>query len=239
MSPAARYLAPRPPSDPFWRYRLASRAAALGGAALLVSIAVPAAAQAAPTIAAASPCVRYVGTKPPAPSLGVLTSGWGPNSPLSFSFAGVNVGSGTTDPTGAFNTGAAPFTPPKPKHNLQTVTLSAQDAAGNTATAQVKLVKLVVTVPKGRFKPSRRVKYRAFGFAPGKKLFLFVRRGGKTLKRVPLGRTKGACGLLTKKLPLMPLAHPKAGVYDFWYSHSKRYSKQTRIYRYKIQIFPA
>jgi hypothetical protein len=239
MSPAARYLAPRPPSDPFWRYRLTSRAAALGGAALLVSIAAPASAAAAPVVAAASPCVRYVGTKPPSPSLGVVTSGWAANTPLSFSFAGANVGSGTTDPTGAFTTGATPFTPPKPKRNLQTVTLSAQDGAGNTASAQVKLVKLGVTVPKGRFKPSRRVKYRAFGFAPGRRLYLFVRRGGETKKRVLLGRTKGDCGLLTKKLPLMPLKHPKAGVYDFWYSHSKRYSKQTRIYRYKIQIFPA
>jgi hypothetical protein len=218
---------------------LARRVAALGGAALLVSIAAPASAQAAPAVASVTPCVRYVGTTPPAPSLGVVASGWLANDPLTFTFAGQNVGSGTADATGAFSTGTSPFTPPTAQKNIQTVTLTAQDTAGNSASAQVRFVRLGVTVPHGRFRPSKKVKYRAFGFAPGKRIYLFVRRGGKTKGRFLLGKAKGDCGLLTKKLRFMPLRHYKPGVYEFWYSHSKRYSTKTRIYRYKIRIFPA
>jgi hypothetical protein len=218
---------------------LARRVAALGGAALLVSIAAPASAQAAPAVASVTPCVRYVGTNPPAPTLGVVASGFPANAPLSISFAAQPVAAVTADATGAFSTGTSPFTPPVTRKNLETVTLAAQDNAGNTATAQVQFVRLGVIVPHGRFRPSKKVKYRAFGFAPGKRIYLFVRRGGKTRGRFSLGKAKGDCGLLTKKMRFMPLKHYTPGVYEFWYSHSKRYSTKTRIYRYKIRIFPA
>lgn len=229
----------RPDTDVLWRYRLASRRTALGGAALLLSLAAPATAVADPAVAPSSSCVRYVDTSPPAPTLGVVSSGWAAGVPLTFKLGGQTVGSGTTDATGAFSTGAEPFTPPAPKGNLQTVPLTAEDGAGAVATTQVRLVRLIVTVPGGRSKPSRLVKYRAFGFAPGKRLYLFVRRGGKTRGRFLLGRTKGDCGLLTRKMRFMPLRTYKPGLYEFWFSHSKTYSKSTRIYRYTIQIFPA
>ena len=218
---------------------MAGRRTALGGAALLISIAAPASAVADPAVAPSTPCVRYVDTAPPAATLGVVSSGWAANTPLSFTLNGRSVGSGTTDGTGAFSTGADPFTPPEPKGNLQTVPLTAADGSGAAATSQVKLVRLIVTVPTGRYKPSKKVKYRAFGFAPGKRLYLFVRRGGKTKGRFLLGRTKGDCGLLTKRMRFMPLRKYSPGLYEFWFSHSKKYSKQTRIYRYTIQIFPA
>jgi hypothetical protein len=214
---------------------LASRRTALGGAVLLLSIAAPATAVAAPAVAPVTPCIRYVETIPPAATLGVVTSGWAANTPLSFALKGRAVGSGTTDATGAFSTGQQPFTPPEPKGNLQTVALTAQDAAGTVATTQVKLARLIVTVPS-RAKPSKRVKYRAFGFAPHKRLYLFVRHSGKTKKRILLGKTKGDCGLLTKKLRYMPLKNYTSGLYEYWFSHSKTYSKATRIYRFTIQI---
>jgi hypothetical protein len=214
---------------------LASRRTALGGAVLLISIAAPTSAVAAPAVAPATQCIRYVATAPPAATLGVVTSGWAANTPLTFALKGKPVGSGTTDGTGAFSTGQQPFTPPAPKGNLQTVALTARDAAGTAATTQVKLARLIVTVPK-KARPSKVVKYRAFGFAPRKRLYLFVRHDGKTKKRILLGRTKGDCGVLTRKLRYMPLKSYSSGLYEFWFSHSKRYSKATRIYRYTIQI---
>ena len=217
---------------------MAARRTALGGAALLISIAAPATAVADPVIAPSPPCVRYVETAPPAATLGLKSSGWAANSPLTFKLAGQSVGSGTTDATGAFdNTLAQHFTPPEPKGNLQTVALTAEDGTGTVATTQVKLVRLIVTVPNGRFKPSKKVAYKAFGFAPDTNLYLFVRRGHKTKGRFLLGRTKGDCGLLTKKMRFMPLRHYTPGLYEFWFSHSKTYSTKTRIYRYTIQIF--
>jgi hypothetical protein len=216
---------------------LAARRTALGGAALLLTIAAPATAVADPTVAPSSPCVRFVETAPPAATLGVLSSGWAANTPLSFKMAGQSVGSGTTDAAGGFDGRAQPFTPPEPKGNLQTVALTAEDGTGAVATTQVQLVRLIVTVPNGRYRPSKKVTYKAFGFAPGKKLYLFVRRGHKTKGRFLLGRTKGDCGLLTKKMRFMPLRKYTPGLYEFWFSHSKTYSTKTRIYRYTIQIF--
>jgi hypothetical protein len=216
---------------------LAARRTALRGAALLVSLAAPATAVADPAVAPSSPCVRYVETAPPAATLGVVSSGWAADTPLTFKLAGQSVGSGTTDAAGGFDGRAQPFTPPEPKGNLQTVALTAEDGSGAVATAQVKLVRLIVTVPTGRYRPSKKVTYKAFGFAPDKKLYLFVRRGGKTKGRFLLGRTRTDCGLLTKKMRFMPLRKYKPGLYEFWFSHSKTYSTKTRIYRYTIQIF--
>jgi hypothetical protein len=213
-----------------------SRRLALGGAVLLLSAVAPASALAAPTVASSVPCVRYIGTNPPAPTLGVSASGWSALTPLTFTLGSASLGTGTTDATGAFSTGGSPFTPPEPKGNLQTMTLTAADATGAQATAKVRVVRLIVTVPGGKHKPSARVKYRAFGFAPGKKLYLFVRRGNKTKGRFTLGKPHGDCGLLTAKMRFMPLKRYSAGVYEFWFSHSKVYSRATRIYSYKIAI---
>jgi hypothetical protein len=214
---------------------VASRRLALGGAALLLSVAAPSAALAAPTVSSSAPCVRYIGTIPAQPTLGVAATGWGAVTPLTFSLGKTTLGTGTTDETGSFAT-STPFTPPEPKGNLQTMTLTAADGNGGTATSKVQVVRLIVTVPGGRHAPSAKVKYRAFGFMPHKKLYLFVRRGNKTKGRFVLGKPKGACGLLTTKMRFMPLKKYSAGVYEFWFSHSKTYSKATRIYSYKIQI---
>jgi hypothetical protein len=215
---------------------VAPRRLALGGAALLLSVVAPANALAAPAVSAKTPCIRYIGTNPPAPTLGVTATGWTAVAPLTFSLGSQAVGTATTDAAGTFDTGNAQFTPPEPKGNLQTMTLTAADGAGGTATSKVQVVRLIVTVPGGRHMPSAKVKYRAFGFVPHKKLYLFVRRGNKTKGRFVLGKPKGACGLLTTRMRFMPLKQYSAGVYEFWFSHSKTYSKATRIYSYKIQI---
>jgi hypothetical protein len=197
---------------------------------------------AAPTAASAAvvtptvPCVRYVPTTPPAATLGLSSSGWTPGAALTFRIDSQVLGTGTADAAGAFSNASAPFTPPEPKGNLQAVTLTADDGAGTTASSPLQIVRLIVTVPD-RAKPSKIVKYRAFGFQPGKKLYLFVRRGGKTKGRFLLGKPAGDCGLVTKKLRYMPLKRWSTGKYDYWYSQNKRYSEKTRIYGYQIRIF--
>jgi hypothetical protein len=216
---------------------LASRQTALGGAALFITLTAPAAASAAPVVAPTVPCVRYVGTVPPAATLGVASSGWTAGASLTFKVGEQTVGNGAADTTGAFSTGATPFTPPMPEGNLLSTTLTAVDnATGASATAPLQVVRLTVAVPD-RAKPSQKVRYRAFGFQPGKRLYLHVRRGSKTKGRFMLGKPSGECGRLTKRLRYMPLKRWSTGTYQFWYSQDKRYSKQTRIYGYSINIF--
>ena len=213
------------------------RRTALGSAALLTVLAAPASASAAPVVATTVPCVRFVDLDPSAAvsalaTLGVSTSGWSASTPLSFTVDGEPVGTGRADNLGAYNNQGGLFKPPEPKGNLQTSTL----AVNGAASTQFKIVRLTVQVP-ARAKPSKRVKYRVFGFQPGKRVYLFVRRGGKTKGRFTLGKPKGDCGTLTKKLRYMPLKRWRTGTYEYWYTQERKYSKSTRIYGYKLNIF--
>jgi len=187
----------------------------------------------AAAVAPTTPCVRYI---PGVPSLGLTAAGWAPGAALSFKVAGRSVGSGTADASGAFATPAlALFSPPPPKGNVQSVKLTATDGAGTTASHTIKLVRLTVDVP-ARAGVRQRVSYRAFGFLPGKRLYLFIRRNGKTKGRFVLGRPKGACGRLTKTLPYMPLKRWSAGSYEYLYLHSRKYRAKQVIYGYDLKI---
>lgn len=215
----------------------ARRRTALGGAALFTVLAAPAPASAAPMVQTTVPCVRFVDLDPsatvaPLPTLGVSTSGWAASTLLSFTVDGAVVGTGQADNLGAYNNQTGLFKPPEPKGNLQTSTLIVNGAA----TTQFRIVRLTVQVPS-RAKPSKRVKYRVFGFQPGKRVYLFVRRGGKTKGRFTLGKPRGDCGTLTKKLRYMPLRRWRTGKYEYWYTQDKKYSKTTRIYGYQLNIF--
>jgi hypothetical protein len=211
---------------------LASRRTALGGAVLFLALAAPAAASAA-TISSTVPCARYISG---VATMGVRAAGFTPNTALTFSIDGSTVSSGIADAAGNYATpNASAFSPPFQTKNIKTVTVSGTDTSGVTASSTMKVVKLGVVVP-GHARPSRRVRYRAFGFAPGKRIYLFVRRGGKTKGRFTIGKAKGACGTATKKLRYMPLTHYQTGTYQFWYSHDKKYSKATRIYGYSLGI---
>jgi hypothetical protein len=215
----------------------ARRRTALGGAALFTVLAAPAPASAA-TVTTTVPCVRFVDVDPSAgvdalPTLGVATSGWNASTPLSFTVDGAVVGTGQADNLGAYNNQTGLFKPPEPKGNLQTSTLAVN---GGMASTQFRIVRLTVQVP-ARAKPSKRVKYRVFGFQPGKRVYLFVRRGGKTKGRFTLGKPQTECGTLTKKLRYMPLRRWRTGKYEYWYTQDKKYSKTTRIYGYQLNIF--
>ena len=216
---------------------MASRRTALGGAALSIVLAAPAAASAATVVETTVPCVRFVDLDPssassPLATLGVSTVGWPASTPLTFTVDGATVGTGTADNDGAYNNQGGLFKPPEPKGNLQTSTLS----VNGTASTRFRIVRLTVKVP-GRAKPSKQVKYRVFGFQPGKRVYLFVRRGGKTKGRFTLGKPNGDCGTLTKKLRYMPLRHWTTGRYEYWYTQNRKYSKATRIYGYRLDIF--
>jgi hypothetical protein len=204
-------------------------------AALTLPLAIPAAASAAGTVAPSASCVRYVPTHPPYQSLGVSAAGWAPGSTLTFSVGGTRLGTGTTDPSGAFSTAATPFTTPEPEGNVESMTLTADDGAGGTASAALKVTRITVVVPDNA-RPSQRVRYRVFGFPSGRRLYLFVRRAGKVRARRLMGRPGGECGTLVKRLRYVPVPHVENGTYQFWFSNHKRFSKQTAASFYSITV---
>lgn len=209
------------------------RAAAPAGAAVLLAL--TASAASAATVTPTSPCTRYVRSTPAVPTLGLSTSGWTPGAALTFKVGGQVVGTATADAAGAFASSAHQFVPPAPNGNFQSTTLTAEDGAGGVATAPIGLVRLGIVTPN-KAAPGKVVAYKVFGFRPGAKLYLFVRRGGKVKGRFMLGRPHGACGRLTKRLRYMPLKSWTTGRYEYWASNDARFSAKTAVQVFKIDI---
>ena len=202
-------------------------------AVALASLAVAPAAASAATVATTQPCVLDG-----ARDLAVTSSGWAPGAPLNFALNGRSVGTGVADAAGLFSNQANPFTPPllTGRHRVQRFTLTAADATGQQADAKVKVVHRTVDVP-GRARPHKRVRYRAYGFPRGKRIYLHVRRGTHTLGRFAIGRAHGACGVASRRLRYMPLRHWSTGTYDFWFSNRKHFKRPRALFGYRIRIY--
>jgi hypothetical protein len=169
----------------------------------------------------------------------VFASGFPALSALTFKADGVLLGTGVADLAGSFDNLAAPFVAPEPlpRHNLRTVQLTAADVGGTVAgPVPVRITRIRVTMP-AQARLTKRVRYRVYGFANDRKVYLHVRRGGRELGRFPLGRTHGPCGRLTKRLRFMPLRHFGAGTYEYWFSHDRHFSRATAVYRIGVSVF--
>ena len=44
-----------------------------------------------------------------------------------------------------------------------------------------------------------------------------------------MGTARGDCGLRTKRMRFMPLDNYKTGTYEYWFGHTKKFSKRTSI----------
>jgi hypothetical protein len=202
-------------------------------AALIVGLALPAAASAAGTVVPSAPCVRYL---PSLKTLGVSAAGWAPGTALTFRVDGMRLGTGMTDAAGSFaTTPATRFPAPRPEGNIQSMSLTATDAAGATARARVKVVRPGLDAP-GSARPSQRVRFRSFGFARDERLYLYVRRGGKVRARVLMGRSRGDCGTLVKRLRYVPVRNVVAGRYDYWLSTARRFSPKMALFAFSIRV---
>ena len=212
------------------RHRLALAPALVLGAALW-----PAAAQAA-TVGSQAPCVRSV---PGVKSFPVHAEGFPAGAPITFRADGADLGSGQADAGGTFDNAADPFpAPPLPAgRNLETVQLTADDGHGTTAgPVSVPLVRVTVALP-ARARPWRRVRFRVFGFLPGKEVFLHIRRHNRTRGRFSLGVAATPCGTVVRRLRFMPLRHYREGTYRYAFSHSRRYDPKQVIFSGKVTIY--
>jgi hypothetical protein len=214
------------------------RIAALGGAAAAAAAlaAGPAVAQGA-TVAAGAKCVggvttlhrvngRLVRTFP------AVASGFPAGEPVQFQADGLTFANGTADAAGNVSAiGDPPFFTGRHK----TVSLTATN--GTITTAPVKVLVTNIDVTLNARKPTQVARFRAFGWRPGKRIYLFVRRHGHTLGRFSLGKARGACGDRDKRMRAMPMSHFSTGVYQYWYSQSRHFSKKTALIEHSYRIF--
>jgi hypothetical protein len=100
----------------------------------------------------------------------------------------------------------------------------------------VSIARITVTGPKGTVKPRKKVRFRVFGFEADKKVYLHIRRKGKTRGRFSLGRTDSPCGNVSKRMPFMPLKSYVTGTYEYYFGHSKKFSKKKVIFGARVTI---
>jgi hypothetical protein len=208
----------------------ARRPLALACALASLLVVAPAAASAA-TVASAQSCVADNG-----PNLALTASGWLPGSPLTFALNGTEIGTASADAAGSFSGNAFPTPLLSARNPIRRFMVTAADNAGTHANAFVKVVHRTVQVPS-QARPGKRVRYRAYGFPSGKRLYLHVRRGTHTLGRFGLGRSHGACGVVSRRLRYMPLRHWSNGSYDYWFSNRRHFKRSRALYGYRIRIY--
>jgi hypothetical protein len=209
---------------------LVSRPALLGLAGTLAALAVPSTASAA-AVVPGQQCAR-AGT----PSFDLVSSGWAPGAGLSVHLGNLDKAV-TADANGVFSTAGAPLTPPAlGRPGVKRVSLSVTDGVTTAGPVTTKVVQRGVRVPN-RSKPAEVVRYRGYGFPPHKRLYLHVRRGGKTKGTFRIGRPTGVCGLVTRKLRYMPLRRWSTGTYDYWFSNTRRFRSSRTLYGYRINIY--
>jgi len=209
-----------------------SRTLALVPAAIVAALAVAPGAPAA-TVSTTVPCVRIL---PGVQSFPVVADGFVPGAFLSFRADDQTIGSGAADDAGHFQ-GA--FSPPflPSGRNLKTFQLTADDGNGTVAGPVAVPVSNVVVRAPANSKPDKRVRFRVFGFVPNKRVYLHVRRNGKTKGRFSLGTARAPCGTTARNLRFMPLRHYTFGTYRYYFSHSRRFSKKQAIYSARVRIY--
>jgi hypothetical protein len=208
------------------------RTLVLAPVAAVVALAAAPGAQAA-TVSTTVPCVRVL---PGIQSFPVVADGFAPGAFLSFRADDQTIGSGSADAAGHFQSAFSPPDLPFGR-DLKTFQLTADDGNGTVAGPVAVPVSNVVVRAPANSKPTKRVRFRVFGFLENQRVYLHVRRNGKTKGRFSLGKTSAPCGTTSKKLRFMPLRHYSFGTYRYYFSHSRRFDKKKAIYSARVRIY--
>jgi hypothetical protein len=159
-------------------------------------------------------------------SVNLLGTDFTPNlmSGVTITRDGENIGSLSTDATGAFN-GSLRL---GQRNGRRTSTYTATDTSDPTLTAltQITVSEADVGLRPKSGAPGRRVRIKAVGFTAngGKRLWAHVTRNNRT-RHLVVGKLSGACKSLTKKRRLLPRGAP-VGVYIVQFDAFRRYQER-------------
>jgi hypothetical protein len=212
------------------RFLAASSAAALAAAAGDAG-----AASAAPTIASKIPCVANLGIGG-ALTLPLTGTGFSPNGVVALSTSSRSspspkgLTSVNADPNGNIDTRIDPPAFRSTSTVQQSFNLIAIDAANpaNAATSTFRLVRFGFDANPDTGRPTRRVTYTARGFLPGKPVYAHFRFRGRTRRDVRIGVAAGPCGIVAKKMRLLP-AKTRFGRWAIYMDQAPTYSKSTLL----------
>ncbi|MEA2131261.1 MAG: hypothetical protein QOJ85_4152 [Solirubrobacteraceae bacterium] len=211
------------------------RVLAASSAAVLAVAVGDAGAASAATIASKIPCVANLGIGG-ALTLPVVGSGFSPSGVVALSTSTASspapkeLTSVNADPNGNIDTRVDPPAFRSTSTVEQSFNLIAIDAANpaNTATSTFRQVRFGFDANPDAGRPARRVTYTARGFLPGKAVYAHFRFGGRTRRDVKIGIARGACGIVSKKMRLLP-AKTRFGRWAIYMDQAPTYSKSTLL----------
>jgi hypothetical protein len=140
--------------------------------------------------------------------IGLTGAGWAPSSAWSVTGEGFTA-SGTADAAGAFTSTdqRAPRIArrtPEPR----TITLTGRQDGTDVASVTIQVVNFFVRPRSLKGDVTKRTTWNFSGFAKGKTIYVHVKRGRRVYTR-RVGRAKGACGTLAKRLRKIPAVPPR------------------------------
>ena len=200
-----------------------------GSGALLISLAVPAAAHAVPTIQPLKPCYVTAATAsgPQSEGVQIVATGFTPNSTVDLAIDGTVIEGGAdlqTDGTGTLNLAnpvPAPFVASGSR--TFTVTLTEDNNPANTVSTSAKSTALGVMLKPSAAPPSQRIRFKGLGFTRNRPVFAHYIYKGKVRKTVRMARRPGECGSFSARRRQIPIDRPGLGRWTVQFDQSRRF----------------
>lgn len=200
-----------------------------GSGTLLVLLAAPAAAQAAPTIQPLKPC--YVTAQSNGvqqrENVQIAGAGFTPNSDVALAIDGAVVPgyealkAGLSGELTAVPPVDAPFV--ESGRRPFTITLTETANPANTVSAAAESAALAAWYTPDSPRPSQKVRFRGLGFTEDKPIYAHYIRKDKLRKTVRMARKPRACGGFRTRKRLFPMKTPRLGKWRLQFDQSKRY----------------
>jgi hypothetical protein len=200
----------------------------VGAGALLVALAAPAAARAAPAMNPLEPCYVTAQTPqgPQSEGMNILAWGFTPNASVDLTIDGQPYQGGSN--LQADGNGALPLpnlpAPFVPRGTRQfTLTLTEVGNAANTVSTTSKSTALGVKLKPKQARPSRRIRFKGSGFTDDKPIWAHYIHKGQLRKTVRMARRpRGDCGGFRARRRQIPVKDPKLGTWTVQFDQSRR-----------------
>ena len=229
-------------------HRAFPRRAALVTVAVAALAATGASTASAATIAAGTPCARYLTNFAAQQWVPISGAGFTPNTDPSVNTVELrwaNNDLGGFSPLaadGSFNIGV--FMPTEfirsSTGRTKTYALTAIDRTtpGLTASTNVTFVRVGANVRPSRVGNNlrRKVRWSVWGPPTGATMYLHWTFKGRRHAVRKLGTAKGACGIAHKKLPFLPAA-PRSGTWKVFFTAGRKFNRKRALFRIDLNVF--
>lgn len=194
---------------------------------LIAALAVPAAAEALPTIQPLKPCYVTALTDegPQSEGVEIAAGGFTPNSNVDLTIDGALVPGGDDLKAGLSGELTALIEAPFVESGRKpfTVTLTETTNPANTVSATAESTALGVSLKPESARPSERIRFKGLGFTEQKPIYAHYIRKGKVRKSVRMARKPRACGGFRTRKRQFPMRNPRVGRWTVQFDQFKRY----------------